>query len=512
MKALIYVRVSSEEQVSNTSLKNQEDTCRRWCEREGYEVSEVFRDEGESAKTKTRPGLLEALDYARKNQADAFVVWKVDRLSRNQLDFHNLRALLIGFGTRVQSATETLTDDPAGKLMEGVLAAFAQFDNDLRAERTRAALQVLARAGGYVSEAPVGYLNSRTPDGAPSLMIDTERGSLVKRGFELVASGDYTQVEALAYINGRGLRTRRGNELTKQTWSHVLRNAVYAGTLESDLVGLEPIKGNWDPLVSEDVFQQVQAAIRRRERLPQEVAHADFPLRGFVRCGGCDRPLTGSWSTGRSKKYAYYHCTKCGAVRAKKAALEIAFFELLQQLRLKQSYTRLFKAAVTDVWKQRLETVSEETKAQRKQVQRLEAKRQRLLDLLEEGVIDTETYKQRAAKVRTELTLAGIDERATEAESLDIEAVLEFAEQILLEPLKLWLNASQAQKRRLFKLLFPSGLTWQSGEFGTVATCCVLEDLQATTAPLSHVGCHKSWDWNLIVAWFRRVDALRQAS
>jgi hypothetical protein len=56
--------------------------------------------------------------------------------------------------------------------------------------------------------------------------------------------------------------------------------------------------------------------------------HPDFPLRGFVRCEACGRPLTGSWSKGRNGRYAYYHCQRrCRAVNVSKAALEGAFVD-----------------------------------------------------------------------------------------------------------------------------------------------------------------------------------------
>jgi hypothetical protein len=70
---------------------------------------------------------------------------------------------------------------------------------------------------------------------------------------------------------------------------------------------------------------------------PRQRNHPDFPLRSFVRCEVCGRPLTGSWSKGRNCHYAYYHCQRqCRAVNVSKATLERAFVELalLQPTRL----------------------------------------------------------------------------------------------------------------------------------------------------------------------------------
>ncbi len=478
MKAIVYVRVSSIEQTENTSLTNQERSCRLWCEREGYEVAGVFRDEGESAKTKDRPELLRALDYARKQDLDAFVVWKVDRLSRNQLDFHQLRALLAGFGVQVKSATETLTDDPLGELMGGVLAAFAQFDNDIRGERARAGMRMLAREGWWVTLAPLGYLNKRTEHGKPSLVLDPQKAALIREGFEQVAMGQ-SQIDVLRGLRARGLR-RGNNELCTQSWNAMLANPVYAGWITGKLVGPEPVRGKWEPIVSQDVFDRVQITLDGGRHVSHKTDRPDFPLRRFVRCARCNRPLTASWASGRSKKYPYYHCPGCKKVNIRKEALEEAFLTLLDSLRVKDSHVRLFRSIVLDVWHRRLKESREQVEAQRKKAQRLEAKKEKLLDLLLEGVIDEPTYKTRLAKIKTSITLAQIDERTSQGEGFDIEGAVEFAEQILLEPARMWRCANLKQRQQLQELLFPEKLSWDGKTFGTVVTCSAISHLRQT--------------------------------
>lgn len=61
--AVIYVRVSTKEQTKNYSLTSQEHACRDYCERSGFAVIKVFREQGESAKTADRTELGKLLDY-----------------------------------------------------------------------------------------------------------------------------------------------------------------------------------------------------------------------------------------------------------------------------------------------------------------------------------------------------------------------------------------------------------------------------------------------------------------
>ena len=510
MKAILYIRVSSAEQVDGTSLSTQEATCRAWCEREGYEVAAVFRDEGESAKTKDRPGLLAALDFARKHDADILLVHKIDRLSRQQRDFHDIRWLLAGFGVQLRSATETITDDPAGKLLEGMLAAFAQFDNDVRAERTRAGMRAAAHAGAWVWQAPLGYRNSRDAEGKASLAHDDERAGLIRHGFEQVASGS-SQAEALRRITAHGLRGLNGKPIALNRWNRMLRAAVYSGWIVHRTAGPEPVRGTWTPIVPQLLFDEVQAALARPEPMRQwRSDRPEFPLRRFVRCAGCGQGLTAQWV--KQGRYAYYLCHRCRAVCDRKETVERAFVTLLESLSVRPAYVRLFREVVIDVWRTRTEASRDAGRAQARRVAELEHKQERLLDLLLAETVDEETYHRRAAAIRTELTLRRMDARQMEGERLDVEAVLEFAARLLSNPARMWRAASLPQRQRLQGLIFPEGVIWDGESFQTPVTCPVVSHLQAGPAHRTEVAPLLRGDSNGLMGFLREVNGLRLAA
>jgi hypothetical protein len=137
-------------------------------------------------------------------------------LARDKYDHFALRSLLQSLGIPLRSATEPIDDTSTGKLMEGVLAAFAQFDNDCRSDRTRAGMKAVLELGRWTFLAP-------------------------------------------AY----GVRAKRGD---------------------------------FEPLISEDLFYRTQAVLSGRlpSTTPKQRAHPDFPLRAFVRCECCGRGLTGA--------------------------------------------------------------------------------------------------------------------------------------------------------------------------------------------------------------------------
>jgi hypothetical protein len=136
--AVIDVRVSTKEQTENLSLPTQLRACEESCRRHGYEILERFHEEGESAKTTDRTQLQALLKYCRtrKGKVHFVVVYNLTRFAREKYDHFALRAHLQSLGISLRSATEPIGDTSTGKLMEGVLAAFAQFDNDVRSDRT----------------------------------------------------------------------------------------------------------------------------------------------------------------------------------------------------------------------------------------------------------------------------------------------------------------------------------------------------------------------------------------
>lgn len=161
--AVIYTRVSSEEQVDNMSLGNQEVACRDFIARQpgDLKVDEVFVEEGESAKSADRTKLKEMLEYCRENKHKVghVVVYKLDRFARSVQDHMALQTILKKMDIILWSATEPIGETTTGKLMEHVLASFAQFDNDVRSERCRAGMKARALEGCWVVNAPIGYTN-----------------------------------------------------------------------------------------------------------------------------------------------------------------------------------------------------------------------------------------------------------------------------------------------------------------------------------------------------------------
>jgi site-specific DNA recombinase len=481
--AVIYTRVSTEDQVRNTSLATQRDACEDWCERNGYDVARVFSEEGASAKTTNRPQLHALRAYCRENRGRVAVVVVnfLDRLGRNALDNAIVMAELAGLGISARSVTEPIDESPEGKLFATIFSGMAQFDNDRRALKTVTGMKATLSAGRWPFKGPIGYLNDRDSEGRPTLRRDPERAPLVKEAFRLFSTGRFSKRAVLETVSRRGLLTLKGHRVSPQTFGMMLRNPLYKGQVGVEEWG-ETYPARFESLVTEAVFDRVQSLLSERQEpeAPHLRNHPDFPLRVFVRCGRCERPLTGSWSTGRAKKkYGYYHCrnSKCLAVNEPKPEFEARFTEFLASLAPDPRFLRLFKEIVLDVWRTKQAQAVKTNRTLERKVETLRVERAKALEFFLRGRIDDEDYD--ATRNRIDQQIGGLKSEIARGmmSEFDAEAVLQFAEYVMLHPAEFWMKAKLDQRQCLQKVLFPEGITFGNGGFGTALNHSIFEIL-----------------------------------
>jgi site-specific DNA recombinase len=336
MNAVVYCRVSTKEQVSNLSLNTQQERCIDYCSRNSWHALQIFRDEGESAKTADRPQFQRMLSFCKRkqNEVSYVVVHDMSRFSRQMEDQIAVLGELQSVGIRLRSVMENVDETAAGKLMRNIHGAFNQFDNDRKSERTRLGMERAASMGRFPHQAPLGYMNRNNKSG-PNLIPDPERAPLVQKAFELYGMGAQTKLAVLRIVNALGLTTLKGHTVSAQTFDRMLQNELYAGWICLPKWNLRE-RGIFEPLVTEELFGRVQDILKgkRVSVAPHSRNNPDFPLRVFVSCGECGTPLTGAWSTGRKIRYPYYRCRnrKCRAVNVRRERLELDFAALILKL------------------------------------------------------------------------------------------------------------------------------------------------------------------------------------
>ncbi len=100
----------------------------------------------------------------------------------------------------------------------------------------------------------------------------------------------------------------RNGRVHNQRAYNLLTRVIYSGYVEHSDWGVSLRRGQHEGLITYETFKKIQERIKDRAKVPaRKNLSLDFPLRGAVICGECSTPLTSCWSTGRSKKYVYYH-------------------------------------------------------------------------------------------------------------------------------------------------------------------------------------------------------------
>lgn len=485
--------MSTKEQVTNLSLPVQQKACEDYCQRQGIEVDTVFVEEGESAKTTQRPKLQELLSYCQENRRRLhfLVVYAVDRLARDHYDHAILRRYLAGLGITLRAAAQPIDDTPTGRAMEGMLSVFAQLDNEVKAARVKDSMLDALKQGCWCWQAPIGYLHVRS--GSRTMIPDPARAPLVRRAFELAASGQYHRSEVHEMVTSEGLTSVRGLPLSRSRFDGMLQNPLYVARIIVPRWGIDA-RGNFPPLVDDETFWRVQSQVageglsvtayrRRRE---------DFPLRSFFRCGTCGRPLTSSWSRGKAgKRYPYYHCpsqARCGSKPIRAEVLEQRFLDLLAELRPEPEYLDLFRAIVLDVWRERQHEVSTRRSALEARVRELKSRRERLDEtFVFEKRIDQDTYERLRVKVLEDLTQAEMRLHDVREAELDVDTAVEFALHLAANAGTLWIQASLEQKQRLQKVLFPAGIVLDAGAVRTPITSSFFSYLGEISGQSAHL-------------------------
>ena len=149
----------------------------------------------------------------------------------------------------------------------------------------------------------------------------------------------------------------------------------------------------------------------------------------------------------------------------------------LERLQPDSRYMALFREIVLDVWREReRETMLLRTDIER----RVEALRDRedLLEsaLLYEHKIDGVTYERQRDKLRADLAVAEMELEDARVTELDLEAVLGFAEHLMTNAARFWLEASPEQKIGLQTAFFPEGIPFDGHQIGTAVTCLAFRD------------------------------------
>ena len=305
MRVVLYMRYSSDRQTEQ-SIEGQNRVCTAFCEQQGYEIVDRYIDRATSAfkDTDKRTEFQRMIRDSEKQLWEGIVVYKLDRFARNRYDSATYKARLKKNGVRVISATENISDNPEGVILEAVLEGMAEFySKELSQKITRGMFESANKCHSIGGHIPLGYKIENK-----KLVIDEAGAAIVREAFDLYANGA-TVAEICETFNTKGYRTAKNAEFNKNSFRSMFKNERYIGIYKyKDL----RIEGGVPAIIDKDTFAIVQKKLSKNAEAPSRgKAKIDYLLSQKLFCGHCGSLMTGESGTGKGgTTYFYYTCGK----------------------------------------------------------------------------------------------------------------------------------------------------------------------------------------------------------
>lgn len=305
MKAAIYARYSSDKQTEQ-SIEGQLRVCEQYCKANGIDVVEKYIDRALSASKNIdkRTDFLRMIKDGDKKLWDIVIVYKLDRFSRDRYDSAIYKAKLKKNGIRVISATENISDNPEGVILESVLEGMAEFySKELSQKVTRGMHESALKGNSTGGTTPLGYKIGEDK----KLHIDPYYAQIVKEAFEMYASGK-TVKQICDVFNNRGYKTAKGFSFGHNSFKTVFSNKKYIGiyTYNNEV----EIKGGVPAIIDEDTFNKVQMRLKQNAKNPSRGrATTDYLLIGKLFCGHCGKLMGAESANKKGDRYYYYACS-----------------------------------------------------------------------------------------------------------------------------------------------------------------------------------------------------------
>ena len=221
MNAVIYARYSSDKQTEQ-SIEGQLRVCKEYAEHEGLTIIGEYIDRAITGRYDDRPEFQKMIRDSKKRQFEYILVYKLDRFARNRRDSANYKYKLRMNGVRVLSAMERIGDNPESIILEAVLEAQAEYYSlDLAQKVKRGMRETVYKKKFLGGIPPYGYkvINSK-------IEIDEGEAKIIRYIFSEYANGR-TKIDILNELNNLGIKSKRGQNFSSNSFQHALRNKKY---------------------------------------------------------------------------------------------------------------------------------------------------------------------------------------------------------------------------------------------------------------------------------------------
>lgn len=299
----IYTRVSTGYQVDKDSLPFQEKELKAYCKHILHaEKTELFEDAGKSGKNTDRPAFLRMMKKIRAGEISHVVVYKIDRISRNLVDFSLMYDEFKKYRVTFISLNEQFdTSSAIGEAVLKIILVFAELERKLTSERVTDVMIGRAVSGKWNgARMPYGWKWNPEKEFPEHDPVEAPNARKLYEIYEKTRST--AKVRDYCYDNG--IQTKRGGKWNTTTICNYLRNPMNKGDYrynyrnsargqkkpEGEVVYLP---GVFPPLVDPDLWDRVNAILddnsikSTTSDNPHIKKHVHVFAGGILRCADC---------------------------------------------------------------------------------------------------------------------------------------------------------------------------------------------------------------------------------
>lgn len=323
-KVAIYIRVSTHWQIDKDSLQVQKRELIAYAEMVlGISDYEIFEDPGYSAKNTDRPDYQRMMSRLRSGEFSHLLVWKIDRISRNLLDFAGMYNELKDLGITFVSKNEQFdTSSAIGEAMLKIILVFAELERNMTSERVSAVMVSRASNGQWNGgRVPYGYIYDKKADTFSFEPNEIKVYNILCDRYEYFQS----VIKVSNYLNEQGFRTRKGNKWSATAVYKLLTNRFYLGEYVYNIRKEQSIRdeSEWVIIqnhhiaaIDEPRFDSINLALKRNKRggVPTSKTYQKkntHVFAGLVKCGDCNNNMTATLDRIRASGWrpSIYGCT-----------------------------------------------------------------------------------------------------------------------------------------------------------------------------------------------------------
>ena len=402
--AIIYVRVSDQKQVDEwNGLESQEATCRRWAEAKDIKVLKIFSDGGKSGADMSRKGLLDAIEYLKKENAKYpkvayFLCTEVSRISRSEdtTQTGELKKRIESTGVDIittYTGRNISSSNVSDSFITDIDIAIAKSERLRIRERSLNGAKAKLLSWYWIFDVPAGYerIHIKNWTKTEKLLQKVEpQASIIKEWLELFANGVIiNQSQLLQYFNDRKLRS---NYHSPNPWKLSLtfiqrlfaveKLYFYAGYIlypNPNYGVTKPVEAVHMPLINLSTANKILKRLNQKWWLkvwPRKDTSELYPLRWLVYCPHCHYPMTARPSTGKmGKLYYYYWCNRKECDHKENINVELMhwdFEKLLERLTPNKWMLALLDGVLKEVFDNKNKRQHNINEAKKKRIQEVE--------------------------------------------------------------------------------------------------------------------------------------------